>query len=97
VRAAEFLQRCLDAGMPTDMALTAMRAFEAEVEIVIDMTLEKRRVKDRERQAKKRERDHVKSRDVTLLPVTHVTSCDERDAKDARAPYTHAERITFLG
>jgi hypothetical protein len=72
--------------MPTDMALTAMRAFEAEVEIVIDLTLEKRRSKDRERQAKKRERDHVKSREATLQDVTDVTSRDQRDAKDAPAP-----------
>lgn len=86
MRAAEFLQRCLDAGMPTDMALTAMRAFEAEVEIVIDITLDKRRSKDRERQAKKRERDNVKSREVTLDVVTPVTSRDQRDAKDAPAP-----------
>jgi hypothetical protein len=86
VRAAEFFQRCLDAGMPTDMAITAMRAFEAEVEIVIDMTLDKRRSSDRARQAKKREKDNVKSREVTLEPVTHVTTRDQRDGQDARAP-----------
>ncbi len=86
MRAAEFFQRCIDAGMPTAMAITAMKAFEAEVEIVIDMTLDKRRSKDRERQAKKRERDHVKSRDVTLPTVTNVTTRDQRDAKDAPAP-----------
>lgn len=82
--------------MPTEMALTAMRAFEAEVEIVIDITLDKRRAKDRERQAKKRERDNVKSRDVTLQCVTNVTTRDRRDAKNAHAPtYTRGEDISL--
>lgn len=46
MRATEFIKRCLEAGMPLDMALTASKAFEAECEIVVEEALQKVRAKD---------------------------------------------------
>lgn len=88
MRTPEFIQRCLDAGIPVAMALTAAKAFEAECEIALEELLDARRAKDRARQAKHREKAareqtaNVMSRDVTLDGVTDV---QERDLTCERA------------
>ena len=88
MRATEFIQRCLDAGMPLDMALMASKAFEAEVQIAVEEVLDARRAKDRERQAKHRAKkadgngDNVTSRDITSKDVNPVS---ERDLTCERA------------
>lgn len=81
MRTPEFIKRCLAAGMPLEMALTAAKAFEAECEIALTELLETRRSKERERQAKhraKKNAGHVMSRDVTLEPVTRRDLTCER-------------------
>lgn len=77
--AVNFIQRCLEAGMPMDMALLAAKAFEQEIEIVLDF----RKSKDRARQAKHRAKKAEASRDITLGDVTNVT---ERDQKVSPTP-----------
>lgn len=86
MRTAEFIQRCLDAGLDVATALTAAKAFEAECEIALEAHLDLRRVKERARQAKHRakktEAGHVVSRDITLDDVTTVS---ERDLTHERS------------
>lgn len=83
MRATEFIQRCLAAGMPLDMALTAAKAFEAECGIAVEQILEVRREKERARQAKHRamkagtgNANNVPSRDTTSNDVTTVSERD---------------------
>lgn len=79
MRTPEFIQRCLDAGMPLDLALTAAKAFEAECEIALEQLLDVRREKERARQAKHRAKKNVgnvMSRDTTLDDVTIVIERD---------------------
>lgn len=61
MRTAEFIERCLAAGMPVDMALAAAKAFEAELKIAIDELLEGRRARDRERKRAKNSADSAES------------------------------------
>lgn len=89
MRTPEFIERCLAAGMPLEMALKAAKAFEAECEIAMEQVLESRRAKDRARQAKRRERlasehnvNHVMSRDTADNAGQSVT---KRDPTPARA------------
>lgn len=71
-----FIKRCLDAGMPVDMALAASEAFEAEVSLMGSTPSETRRLeKQRARQAKYAEKKRQgASSDVTLTSVASETS-----------------------
>jgi hypothetical protein len=59
--------------MSTELAMQAAAAFDAEVEIILDL----RRSKDRARQAKHRANKEAASRDITLENVTNVTERDQ--------------------
>lgn len=77
---ASFIERCIQAGMPFDMALTAAKAFEAELEAVMREgadAITKRRENDAARKRRQREREEAsRSRDVT---GDHGTSRDIPD------------------
>jgi hypothetical protein len=77
-----FIERCVEAGMPIDMALKAAKAFEAEVNVMDDL----RRSKDRERQARHRAGKGRPSREVTQRHVTPVT-----DVTDVTSPSVSPE------
>lgn len=92
MRSAEFLKRCLDAGMPMDMAMLALKAFDAEAPLVAAEALEDGRAKARERQARHRasrdgagmSRDKRDSETVTDVTSDNVMSRDKRDEPHAR-------------
>lgn len=81
MRTPEFIKRCMDAGIPLDMALTAAKAFEAECELAVGEVMEARRAKERARQAKHRAKTNecnVVSRDQTLSSVSERDLTGER-------------------
>lgn len=93
MRTAEFIQRCIAAGMSLEVALTAAKAFDIECAKAVDEALEDVRAKARERQARSRaSRDKAGvSRDKQPAEnVTDVTSPAEM-SRDKRDPLVRVE------
>jgi len=74
VSVADFIQQCMDAGMPFDMALTAARVFEAATTRPVKV-----RSPGAERQARYRERHQASQ-------VTESDVCDASDALGSPPP-----------
>lgn len=74
------LKALVDAGATREQLAAAMMADIAEREAEETAKLEKKRAGNRERQQRKRERDHAESR------VTSVTARDERDVSPDGSP-----------
>jgi len=95
MRSAEFLKRCLEAGLSVEAATLALKAFDAEVPNIVAETLENVRAKGRARQAKLRARN-VTSRDKRYAePVAKVTSRDVTSAS-VTSPLARVEDKTLI-
>lgn len=88
-----FIRRCLDIGMPLEMALAASEAFEAEAPSVV-ATDERRKEKQRSRQARYEER----KRNLTLSDVRNVSEASETSeasADEKEGPQTPKKNTPF--